>query len=180
MTGARGTSNTNVRGSAANRRRRKLALLERDGNGQQARCWECGRTVTYRTMICDRIKPGIRGGRYGMDNLRIHCPKCSEAQGRRMGNETRRWKAWERRGLTRTRVGPDGFRESGRWFIHLDDDPAPLGHVTQAGDGKWMGVSYLLGNGPFAWSTVTSGQQTMRDALYVLLSIHTYDRKKAA
>lgn len=87
--GRRGTSNTNARGSAESRRRRKAWLLDHFGDGLTAPCWECGATVTAETCIADRIIPGVDGGSYRRDNIRPHCRRCSEAQGGRMGTERR-------------------------------------------------------------------------------------------
>lgn len=131
MSGPRGTSNSNTRGSASQRRKRKQALLDRDGDGTTASCWECLTVVTYSTMICDRIVPGIRGGRYTLENLRIHCASCSGLQAGALSAETRRRKAWIRRGLRKTRVSPDGERTSGRWWIELDG--RSIGYVERLG-----------------------------------------------
>jgi hypothetical protein len=127
----RGTSNSNTRGSAAARRKRKQALLDRDGDGATAQCWACSTRVTYATMICDRIVPGIRGGRYVLENLRIHCTTCSGLQAGALSAETRRQKAWMKRGLRRTRVSPGGERTSGRWWVVLDG--RSIGYVERVG-----------------------------------------------
>lgn len=78
--------NGNQRGSAADRRRRKRALLERDGTGPDgiALCWQCPTIVDFESMFVDRIKPGAEGGKYGyrdLSNNRIHCERCSHRQG---------------------------------------------------------------------------------------------------
>lgn len=177
MTTARGTTNTNVRGSAADRRRRKQLLLDRDGDGISAPCWECDTLVTFETMICDRIKPGVKGGRYGLGNIRVHCPRCSQRQGARMSLETCRWKSWERRGLHRTRVGPEGFRNSGRWYVELDGEL--IGHVDHHRDGTgWFAMLY--GQHPHDWRQVADCRPTLREALYALLLEYTVPERVAA
>lgn len=79
----RGRSNRNERGDTTRRRERKRALLERDGDGVTAKCWECGTPVTAATLHADRIVPGEFGGTYDLANLRCHCPGCSARQGQR-------------------------------------------------------------------------------------------------
>lgn len=81
MATRRGTSNTNARGGAPARRARKLFLLNRDGDGTEAPCWECGYLVSFVTMVVDRILPGYLGGTYRRNNIRVHCSPCSERQG---------------------------------------------------------------------------------------------------
>lgn len=168
MTTPRGTSNTNVRGSAAQRRKRKKELLVRDGDGVSAPCWECGTPVTFSTMICDRKRPGVQGGRYKLSNLRVHCRRCSETQGARMALESRRWKEWNRRGLRRSRVNPIGLRTP-YWNVYLGVDW--IGYVVTTADGRWM-----HGGGPRA----VAGHQTMRAALYALLVESTTQPRKVA
>jgi hypothetical protein len=140
VSGPRGTSNSNSRGSATQRRKRKQALLERDGDGSTASCWECLTVVTYTTMICDRIIPGIRGGKYTLDNLRIHCASCSGLQAGALSAETRRRKGLRKRGLRRTRVSPAGERTPGRWWIVLDE--RPIGYVEPVGRGWAVGYAW--------------------------------------
>lgn len=169
MTVRRGTSNTNCRGSAAARRKRKKELLVRDGDGLSAPCWECGTRVTFSTMICDRKKPGKHGGRYLLSNLRVHCRGCSETQGARMTQESRRWKEWHRRGLRRSRIDPDGLPRP-YWSVYLAD--AWIGYVVMTADGCWM---FGIPGEPSG-----SGFQTMRAALYALLVESTTPRRKTA
>jgi hypothetical protein len=176
VTVTRGTSNTNDRGSAASRRRRKQALLVRDGDGISAPCWECGASVTFSTMICDRKKPGKHGGRYQLSNLRVHCRGCSETQGARMALESRRWKEWNRRGLRRTRLSPVGFRSPHRWYIHLDD--LLQGTVQRDDSGCWIAWRWTLVVGEYL--RVPGQHQTMRAALYALLVESTTKPRKAA
>jgi hypothetical protein len=80
-----------LRGNSKDRRARKLFLLNQVTeqnpvpDGVHAPCWECGKTVTYDTMIVDRIDEGKFGGRYVRQNIRIHCEDCSLQQGYRLG-----------------------------------------------------------------------------------------------
>lgn len=64
-TARRGTSNADARGSAANRRARKLWLLEQFGDGTSAPCsFGCGTVLTLDTVTVDRFPiPGCQGGR---------------------------------------------------------------------------------------------------------------------
>jgi hypothetical protein len=82
----RGRSNTNERGSSSDRRQRKMFLLNRDGDGEKAPCWECGTMVDFLTMIVDRIIPGHKGGTYRRNNIRVHCPPCSTRSGAALTN----------------------------------------------------------------------------------------------
>lgn len=164
----RGTTNTNVRGSAEGRRRRKQALLNRDGDGTTAPCWECATPVTARTMVADRVVPGCRGGTYRLSNLRTHCRACSEAQGRRMSAETRRWKSWQRRGLRRSRLAPDG-QLTPYWNVYLAGDWA--GYVVMTAAGTWV-------RGGECTACAVGGHETMRAALYALLVEYTQSKKE--
>lgn len=75
MTTSRGTSNTNARGSAEDRRRRKRFLLETFGDGTHAKCsFEgCTELLTFETITVDRILPGALGGKYTRNNIRPAC-----------------------------------------------------------------------------------------------------------
>lgn len=104
----RGTSNGNSSGSAEDRRRRKLWLLDTyaadvflvhdefsnprevpvsalDVYGDDAirccRCFRCGKLVTFETMTVDRIIPGARGGTYRRENIRPCCGDCNSKTG---------------------------------------------------------------------------------------------------
>lgn len=200
MTSRRGTSNTAIRGSAEQRRRSKRALLERDGDGVKAPCWECGTLVDFQTMVRDKIKPGVRGGRYTLDNLRVHCSPCSQLQGHRMGLETRRWKAWAKRGLRTSRVSPGGIRTplAGHWYVYLDG--TSVGWLERTGECRqtWRAYRYSMTETEGAtqedWDghllrdvgdrhgwKVAAGQKTKRAALYALLVECTNtQRRKAA
>ena len=79
----RGTSNSNSRGSAEDRRRRKTYLLATFGDGQSAPCsFGCGTEVNFDTITVDRYPvPGIEGGTYKRDNIRPACGPCNTADG---------------------------------------------------------------------------------------------------
>lgn len=88
--GARGTTNSNSRGSSCDRRVRKLWLLSEFGDGTQAPCSFCGEPVTYETISVDRYPvPGIEGGTYSRNNIRPSCNFCNSSDGSRLGNERR-------------------------------------------------------------------------------------------
>lgn len=196
MTSRRGTSNTAIRGNAAQRRASKRALLARDGDGEKAPCWECGTPVTFETMVRDKIKCGRDGGRYTLANLRVHCRRCSELQGHRMGLETRRWRAWEKRGLRRSQVTPTGRRDRGVWYVYLDG--ASIGYLLYGMSGRnWTAYRFdgpendLTGQQLWDGQPVTDPadrsagkvalRKTMREALYALLvECTTTPRRKAA
>jgi hypothetical protein len=74
-----------LRGNSKDRRARKLFLLNKDGDGRNAPCHECGTVVDYDTMVVDRIDPGKFGGRYVRGNIQIHCHPCSMKQGYALG-----------------------------------------------------------------------------------------------
>jgi hypothetical protein len=80
----RGRSNGNEAGNNTQRRRRKQKLIDRDGDGVKAPCWECEAFVTVATVFVDRIIPGVDGGTYDLNNCRVHCRSCSGRQGQRM------------------------------------------------------------------------------------------------
>lgn len=189
----RGTTNTNVRGSAEGRRRRKQALLKRDGNGITAPCWECRVPVTAQTMIADRVIPGCRGGTYRLSNLRVHCRICSEAQGRRMSAESRRWACWQRRGLRRSQVTPAGRRDRGVWYVYLDG--VSVGYLLYGPSGKnWTACRFDGPEDDLAgqqfWdgqpvtdpadrsATIVALRKTLREATYALLVEHTQPKRE--
>lgn len=95
MTAARGTSNSNRRGSVTDRARRRAALVARDG-------WpECGIVLCARcdvpllqdedpdapgqSLTVDRITPGCQGGTYALDNVRAFCGPCNQETGGHLG-----------------------------------------------------------------------------------------------
>lgn len=77
----RGTSNGNVRGSAAQRRARKQWLLDIWGDGIEAPCHYCAAVLTFLTLTVDRVIPGCRGGRYVRGNIRPACAPCNSVHG---------------------------------------------------------------------------------------------------
>jgi len=87
----RGTTNTNARGSALARRRRKQWLLDNFGDGVTAPCsFECGVLVDFDTITVDRFPvAGCDGGRYVRGNIRPGCGTCNSADGGRMGARRR-------------------------------------------------------------------------------------------
>ena len=81
MRATRGTTNTNVRGSATDRRRRKLWLLSAFGDGTTAACSYCGKPLTVETITVDRVVPGCRGGTYARGNIQPACALCNSVYG---------------------------------------------------------------------------------------------------
>lgn len=79
----RGTSNSNVRGSAESRRRRKRYLLDTFGDGESAPCsFEgCEVVLTFETITVDRILMGVDGGSYRRDNIRPACMFHNASEG---------------------------------------------------------------------------------------------------
>ena len=89
----RGTSNTNSRGSAESRRRRKvwlLATFDPDLGPEQARCsFGCGTVVDLATISVDRFPvPGCQGGRYVRGNIRPACEPCNSTHGGALRSST--------------------------------------------------------------------------------------------
>ena len=74
------------RGSATNRRRRKLWLLATFGDGERCPCSHCGAELVFATLTADRIVPGAQGGRYVRANIRPSCAPCANRQGADMTN----------------------------------------------------------------------------------------------
>lgn len=101
----RGTSNTNARGSSADRRRRREYLvttyranvdaLPRLTGGLRSvplgrgipccRCFRCATLLTVDTVTVDRIVPGCQGGTYRRNNIRPACATCNESTGGALG-----------------------------------------------------------------------------------------------
>lgn len=77
----RGTTNTNVRGSALDRRARKNWVLNWFGDGAVCLCYSCAAELTYTTVQIDRIIPGRLGGTYARGNIRPACPPCNRRSG---------------------------------------------------------------------------------------------------
>ena len=88
--GARGTTNTNARGSAADRRARKawlLATFSKRLGPHRAKCAfrGCQTILTMETVTVDRYPtPGALGGGYTRDNIRPACAKHNYGDGTRV------------------------------------------------------------------------------------------------
>ena len=80
---ARGSSNTNDRGSAAQRRALTQWMLEHFGDGTTCSCaFGCGAVLDATTLTKDRYpKPGRKGGRYVKGNVRPACGPCNSSHG---------------------------------------------------------------------------------------------------
>jgi hypothetical protein len=78
----RGTSNSNARGSARDRRRRREWLVQTYGRGGRVLCWRgCGTWLTAHTLTVGRLIPGCRGGTYRRENIRPECAPCNMSWG---------------------------------------------------------------------------------------------------
>lgn len=77
----RGTSNTNARGSSADRLARRQFLLGKFGDGTTAPCYRCNVALTMDTITVDRVIPGRDGGTYRRDNIRPACGPCNSETG---------------------------------------------------------------------------------------------------
>lgn len=110
----RGTTNRNERGSAEDRRRRRVWLVETyradtdvfthwgdvelpelkpvtHGLGIPAcRCYRCGCLLTVDTVTVDRIIPGCKGGTYRRNNIRPACGTCNYSEGARLAGKGKR------------------------------------------------------------------------------------------
>ena len=77
-------SGGDARGSAADRRRRKIYLLSTyesiHGPGT-AQCYRCPKVLTFETLTVDRIVPGVKGGTYRRSNIRPACSFCNSSTG---------------------------------------------------------------------------------------------------
>jgi 5-methylcytosine-specific restriction endonuclease McrA len=71
------------RGNSSDRRRRKLAVLARDGDGELTTCYACAVPLLYDDLCLDRIVPGYLGGTYRLENVRPSCKPCGDEQGAR-------------------------------------------------------------------------------------------------
>lgn len=88
---ARGSTNSNDRGSSYARRARKIWLLltfNPELGPDKAMCaYECGTIVTFETITVDRFPiRGADGGRYTRDNIRPACGDCNTGDGSRDGS----------------------------------------------------------------------------------------------
>jgi hypothetical protein len=76
----RGTSNTNTRGSAEQRRARRAWLVAEFGSCGIVTCYRCDVPLLAQSpdaFEVDRIVPGCRGGTYARGNIRPVCPPCN-------------------------------------------------------------------------------------------------------
>jgi hypothetical protein len=76
----RGTSNTNTRGSAEQRRARRAWLVAEFGTCGIVVCHRCDVPLLAQgpdAFEVDRIVPGCRGGTYARGNIRPVCPPCN-------------------------------------------------------------------------------------------------------
>lgn len=114
----RSTSNSNTRGNAETRRRRRRWLVETFradvdlpvgmliqrqrgdgtwidlgvtlGSGVPAcRCYRCGRLLDEAHVSPDRIVPGCQGGTYARNNIRPACDLCQMQTGGALGYSRR-------------------------------------------------------------------------------------------
>ncbi len=76
-------SNTNSRGSTADRRSRKAWLFEAYASDfpGRVRCFRCGEPLGKGDVTIDRIIPGSRGGTYARNNIRPACRYCNFSLG---------------------------------------------------------------------------------------------------
>ncbi len=103
MSAPRGTSNANLRGSAAARAARRAFLVDTfgwrlpDGTGIVL-CYRCAVPLLQdedpeapgQSLTVDRILPGCQGGRYTRDNIRPACRTCNESTGGMLANRCTR------------------------------------------------------------------------------------------
>lgn len=87
---ARGTSNSNARGSAASRRARKVFLLTEFGDGYTAPCHFCKIELDWHTITVDRIVPGARQGTYRRDNIRPACMYDNSIEGSKLREQMKK------------------------------------------------------------------------------------------
>lgn len=84
-TAERGTSNTNMRGSSYDRRRRKEWLCETFGDGAGAPCYRCGKWLKRGPLLeADKIIPQELGGTYMRSNIRPCCGHCNITTGNKV------------------------------------------------------------------------------------------------
>jgi 5-methylcytosine-specific restriction endonuclease McrA len=68
------------RGNSADRRRRRLWMLAKWGDGTTCPCTHCDATLDKHTVEADRIIPGSRGGTYRRENIQPACRTCNLAR----------------------------------------------------------------------------------------------------
>lgn len=91
----RGASNSDTRGSASARRRRKQWLLDTFGDGTAAKCYLCSTLLTFETVTVDKITPQVEGGTYRRDNIRPACGPCNYTTGGRLSGTAKQIKKGE-------------------------------------------------------------------------------------
>jgi 5-methylcytosine-specific restriction endonuclease McrA len=77
-------SNTNQRGSAADRRARKAHLFATQAVDGVAVCRFCAVPMLPEDATVDRLVPRQSGGRYVRDNIGLACRPCQNEQGVRL------------------------------------------------------------------------------------------------
>ena len=86
----RSTSNSNVRGSSHDRRRRRRWLVEEFGDGEFVACFlqrspECLYVLDVHNVSPDRLRLGVDGGSYCKGNIQPACLPCQCDQGGQVG-----------------------------------------------------------------------------------------------
>lgn len=104
-----------LRGNAADRRRRKLYLLDKFGDGTVVVCAgdACTTVLTFETLTVDRIVMGCDGGRYTRDNIVPKCRPCNSSEGGRVGAARNLTHAQMVDEYRAARDARDALRESG-------------------------------------------------------------------
>ena len=69
-----------IRGSAADRRTRRLKIFRVYGDGVKVACVHCACMVDNDGMEVDKIIPGSQGGRYVWANILPSCILCNRAR----------------------------------------------------------------------------------------------------
>jgi 5-methylcytosine-specific restriction endonuclease McrA len=69
-----------IRGSAADRRARRIKLICTYGNGTRVQCVHCLTWVDDAGMEVDKIIPGSQGGRYVWANILPSCIACNRSR----------------------------------------------------------------------------------------------------
>lgn len=91
----RGTTNTNSRGNAGDRRRRRRWLVQHFGDGEHVACFlqrsrYCLWVLDETNVSPDRIVLGADGGTYRRSNIQPACLPCQMDQGGELGQARRR------------------------------------------------------------------------------------------
>lgn len=76
------SSNNRQRRVGGDRLRKfKRRFLDEYGDGKTVNCALCGKELTKETVTVDKIKPGIKGGKYTWDNIQPTCNPCNQDRG---------------------------------------------------------------------------------------------------